>query len=58
MTGRQGIAAAVAVSAIAGGLELFRLRSHDAWSEPLRRVGLRALGTSIAHSAVSIAVLW
>jgi hypothetical protein len=55
---RWGLAAAVAVSILVSVFELLRLRSPAVLSEPLRRVGFRALTTSLGHSAVSVAVLW
>jgi hypothetical protein len=55
---RWGLAAAVAVSILITGFELLRLRSPVVLSEPLRRVGFRALTASLGHSAVSVAVLW
>jgi hypothetical protein len=55
---RWGLAAAVAVSILVSVFELWRLRSPVVLSEPLRRVGFRALTTSPGHSAVSVAVLW
>jgi hypothetical protein len=58
ITNRWGLAAALAVSILVSVFELLRLRSPVVLSEPLRRVGFRALGASMAHSAVSVAVLW
>jgi hypothetical protein len=38
--------------------ELCRLRDPETLQEPLVRVGFRALGVSILHSALAIAALW
>ncbi len=56
--GQPGLAAVVALTVFVAAFELLQLRSPEALAEPLRRVGFRALGTSLAHSAFSVAVLW
>jgi hypothetical protein len=56
--GRPALGAAVAFSAVASAFELARLRSRAALVEPLRRVGFRALGVSLAHGALTVAALW
>jgi hypothetical protein len=53
-----GLAAPVGFTIFTSALELARLRTSGALSEPLRHVGFRALGASLAHSALSVAELW
>jgi hypothetical protein len=56
--GSRSLAAPIGFTIFTSVLELVRLRSSSTLSEPLRRVGFRALGASLAHSALSVAVLW
>jgi hypothetical protein len=58
LSGTPWLAAPAAITILVSVFELTRLRSPGALSEPLRRVGFRALGASLAHSALSVAVLW
>lgn len=48
----------IAVSALAGFYELFRLRQPEATAEPLKRVGWRTLSLSVVHAGVSVSALW
>jgi hypothetical protein len=57
-SGNHGLAAPIGFSFLVNIVELVRLRTSGALSEPLRRVGFRALSASLAHSALSVAVLW
>ncbi len=45
-------------SAAANGVDLVRLIGAQLPSEPLRRVGFRALTVSLLHGALTVAVLW
>jgi hypothetical protein len=58
LCGRPGLALVVGFTAVVGTAEMLRLRSPGALAEPLREVGFRALGASLAHSAFSVVVLW
>jgi hypothetical protein len=57
-SGMRLMAAPIAFSALVSGIELLRLRSPRNLSEKLTHVGFRALGASLAHSALTVAVLW
>ncbi|MCW5962865.1 MAG: YwiC-like family protein [Bryobacterales bacterium] len=45
-------------SAIGNSMELHRLRKWENLDEPLKRVGFRTLGLSLAHMVVTIIALW
>lgn len=55
---RPQLAIPMLFSAAALWFELYRLRQPGGVDQPLRTVGFRALGTSLAHTALTIAVLW
>jgi hypothetical protein len=57
-SGEPGLGAVAGFSAFVNALELVRLRSREKQAEPLRRVGFRTLGTSLAHSVFTVAALW
>ena len=58
ISGRPTLTAPIGFTIFVSSLELRRLRSSGALSEPLQRVGFRALGASLVHSALCVAVLW
>jgi hypothetical protein len=56
--GLWGLAAVIGTTAAVNAFEMWRLLRGGALGEPLQRVGFRALGTSLLHSALTVAVLW
>jgi hypothetical protein len=58
ISGSPDLAAPIGLTILVSALELARLRTSGALSEPLRHVGFRALAASLGHSALSVAVLW
>ncbi len=57
-TWSYALAGAIAFSIMVHLAELYQLQRDEAMRERLQRVGLRMLGTSILHSALTVAALW
>jgi hypothetical protein len=57
-TWSYALAGAIAISIMVHLIELYQLGRDEAMRERLQRVGLRILGTSLLHSALTVAALW
>ena len=57
-TWSYALAGAIAFSIMVHLTELYQLQRDEAMRERLQRVGLRMLGASILHSALTVAALW
>lgn len=58
VAGMQTLALPLVLSALYGVVELYRLDLPGVRDEALKRVGYRALGASIVHGALTVALLW
>jgi uncharacterized membrane protein YciS (DUF1049 family) len=58
VSGHPALSLPFAFSAAANALELYRLNRPNTLDEPLKKVGYRALATSLVHMTLTVATLW